>query len=201
MADVVTTQTLVDTAGTKTVVKMTNISDGSGETLVTKMDSSALTFMTEDDTKSVAKIWWAINTTNGKSGVELLFAGSGTSAANATIGFFSGTGYHDYFTSGNSIPNNATLTANTSPAGDVLISTKGFVAGDNYTIILEVRQMAQRKPKDRSREILERIVGTKSKATLAEAFKMAFAEKYDVKRDEIKQGIVDKVYNKEKVEE
>jgi len=31
------------------------------------------------------------------------------------------------------------LTANTSPAGDVLLSTKGFVSGDNYTIILEVR--------------------------------------------------------------
>ena len=45
----------------------------------------------------------------------------------------------DYYTSGNSVPNNATLTANTSPAGDVLISTKGFVAGDNYTIIIEVR--------------------------------------------------------------
>ena len=127
MADVVTSQTLVDTAGTKTVMKFTNISDGSGETLVTKMDSSALTFMTEDATKKVAKIWWSINTTNGKSGVELLWAGSGTSSANATIGFFSGTGYHDYFTAGNSISNNATLTANTSPAGD------------NYTIILEVR--------------------------------------------------------------
>ena len=139
MADVVTSQTLVDTTGTKTVMKFTNISDGSGETLVTKMDSSELTFMTEDGTKSLAKIWWAINTTNGKSGVELLWAGSGTSSANATIGFFSGTGYHDYFTSGNSIPNNATLTASTSPAGDVLLSTKGFVSGDNYTIILEVR--------------------------------------------------------------
>ena len=54
--------------------------------------------------------------------------------------------------------------------------------------------------KDRSREILERIVGTRSKTYLAEAFKLAFAEKYDVKREEIKQGIVDKVYNKEKVE-
>ena len=43
MADVVTSQTLVDTAGTKTVMKFTNISDGSGETLVTKMDASALT--------------------------------------------------------------------------------------------------------------------------------------------------------------
>ena len=139
MADVVTSQTLVDTTGTKTVIKFTNISDGSGETLVTKMDSSALTFMTEDATKKVAKIWWSINTTNGKSGVEILWAGSGTSSANATIGFFSGTGYHDYYTAGNSIPNNATLTANTSPAGDILLSTKGFVSGDNYTIILAVR--------------------------------------------------------------
>ena len=135
MADVVTSQTIVDTSGTKTVMKFTNMSDGSGETLVTKMDASALTFMTEDATKKIAKIWWAINTTNGKSGVELLWAGT----TNSTIGFFSGTGYHDYYTAGNAIPNNATLTANTSPAGDILISTKGFVAGDNYTIILEVR--------------------------------------------------------------
>ena len=139
MADVVTSQTIVDTSGTKTVMKFTNISDGSGETLVTKMDASALTFMTEDANRTIAKIWWAINTTNGKSGVELLWSGSGTSSANATIGFFSGRGYHDYFTSGNSISNNATLTANTSPAGDVLLSTKGFVAGDNYTIIIEIR--------------------------------------------------------------
>ena len=139
MADVVTSQTIVDTAGTKTVMKFTNISDGSGETLVTKMDASALTFMTEDANRTIAKIYWAINTTNGKSGVEISWAGSGTSKADATIGFFSGTGFHDYFIAGNSIPNNATLTANTSPAGDILFSTKGFVAGDNYTIILEVR--------------------------------------------------------------
>jgi len=139
MVDVVTSQTIVDTVGTKTGMKFTNISDGSGETLVTKMDASALNFMTEDAERVLAKIYWSINTTNGKSGVELLFAGSGTSAANATIGFFSGTGFHDYFTAGNSIPNNATLTANTSPAGDILLSTKGFVAGDNYTIILEIR--------------------------------------------------------------
>ena len=139
MADVVTSQTIVDTSGTKTVMKFTNISDGSGETLVTKMDASALTFMTEDANRTIAKIYWAINTTNGKSGVEILWAGSGTSAADATIGFFSGRGVHDYYTAGNAIPNNATLTAETSPAGDILLSTKGFVAGDNYTIILEVR--------------------------------------------------------------
>ena len=109
------------------------------ETLVTKMDASALNFMTEDAERVLAKIYWSVNTTNGKSGVELLWAGSGTSSANATIGFFSGRGFHDYFKDGNSIPNNSTLTANTSPAGDILLSTKGFVAGDNYTLILEVR--------------------------------------------------------------
>ena len=139
MADVVTSQTIVDTAGTKTVMKFTNISDGSGETLVTKMDASELTFMTEDANRTLGKIYWSVNTTNGKSGVEILWAGSGDNAANATIGFFSGRGVHDYYTAGNAIPNNATLTANTSPAGDILLSTKGFVAGDNYTIILEIR--------------------------------------------------------------
>ena len=139
MADVVTSQTIVDTVGVKTVMKFTNISDGSGETLVTKMDASALNFMSEDAERVISKIYWSVNTTNGKSGVELLWAGSGTSAANATIGFFSGTGFHDDFVAGNSIPNNATLTANTSPAGDILLSTKGFVSGDNYTIILEIR--------------------------------------------------------------
>ena len=54
---------------------------------------------------------------------------------------------------------------------------------------------------DKPRAILERIVGTKSKADLADKFKEAFAEKYGLKKEEIKKGIVDKVYNKkEKVE-
>ena len=139
MADVVTSQTIVDTVGVKTVMKFTSISDGSGETLVTKMDASALNFMSEDANRVLSKIYWSVNTTNGKSGVELLWAGSGASAANATIGFFSGTGFHDYFTGGNSIPNNATLEASTSPAGDILFSTRNFNNGDSYTIIVEVR--------------------------------------------------------------
>jgi hypothetical protein len=35
---------------------------------------------------------------------------------------------------GNSIPNNAG-----TPTGDVLLSTKNFASGDNYTIIVEFR--------------------------------------------------------------
>ena len=58
MADTVTTQTISDTSGIKYVVKMTNVSDGTGETLVKKIDASALTFMTEDGNRKLSKIWY-----------------------------------------------------------------------------------------------------------------------------------------------
>tara|TARA_A100001388_G_C28556094_1_gene397269 strand:- start:437 stop:622 length:186 start_codon:yes stop_codon:yes gene_type:complete len=58
-----------------------------------------------------------------------------------------------------------------------------------------------RKNKDYSKAILERIVGTKSKTYLADEFKKAFAEKYGIKKEEMKREVVDKIYNnKEKVE-
>ena len=53
---------------------------------------------------------------------------------------------------------------------------------------------------DKTRAILERIVGTKSKTYLADEFKNAFAEKLGIKKEELKKEIVDKIYNKEKVE-
>ena len=61
MADIVSTQVISDTSGVKYVVKMTNISDGSGESLVKKIDASATTFMTEDGERKIAKIWWSVN--------------------------------------------------------------------------------------------------------------------------------------------
>ena len=42
---------------------------------------------------------------------------------------------------------------------------------------------------DRTRAILERIVGTKSKTYLADEFKKAFAEKYGIKKEELKRNI------------
>ncbi len=57
-----------------------------------------------------------------------------------------------------------------------------------------------KKKKDYSRQILERIVGTKRKTEIAEKLKLAFAEKYGVRKEELKKEIVDKIYNKEKVE-
>ena len=56
MADTVSTQTLTDTTGVKFAVKMTNYSDGTGETLVKKVDASNTTFMTEDGNRKISKI-------------------------------------------------------------------------------------------------------------------------------------------------
>ena len=57
-----------------------------------------------------------------------------------------------------------------------------------------------KKKKDYSRQILERIVGTKRKTEIADKLKEAFAEKYVIKKEELRKEIVDKIYNKEKVE-
>ena len=130
MADLVTTQTVADTSGVKFVAKLTNFSDGTGETQVKKIDASEVTFMTEDANRKIAKIWYSINTANNKSAVELIWDGT----TNATAMLLSGNGYFDLRTAGNEVPNNAT-----TPTGDVLLSTKNFALGDNYTIIIEFR--------------------------------------------------------------
>ena len=130
MADIVTTQTIADTSGVKFVAKLTNFSDGTGETLVKKIDASEVTFMTEDGNRKLAKIWYSINSANPKSAVELVWDG----ATNATMVILGGNGYWDLRTAGNEVINTST-----TPTGDVLLSTKNFASGDNYTIIAEFR--------------------------------------------------------------
>ena len=130
MADTVTTQTISDTSGVKFVTKITNISDGTGETLVRKVDASETTFMTQDGNRKISKIWYSINTNSNKSGVEIVWDG----VTNATALFLSGNGYWDLRTAGNEIINNSI-----TPTGDVLLSTKNFVSGDNYSIVIEFR--------------------------------------------------------------
>ena len=130
MADTISTQVISDTSGVKYVIKMTNISDGSGESLVKKIDASETTFMTEDGNRKIAKIWWSVNAISKKACVELVWEG----ATNATGMLLAGQGYWDLRTAGNEVINNAT-----TPTGDVLLSTRDFVVGDNYTIIVEFR--------------------------------------------------------------
>jgi len=130
MADTVTTQTIADTSGVKFVTKLTNLSDGTGENLVKKVDASELTFMTEDGNRKISKIWWAVNAVSTRGAVELIWDGT----TNATALVLSGTGYWDLRTPGDEIPNNAT-----TPTGDFLLSTKNFTNNDSYTIIAEFR--------------------------------------------------------------
>tara|TARA_Y100001972_G_scaffold105442_1_gene132994 strand:+ start:225 stop:617 length:393 start_codon:yes stop_codon:yes gene_type:complete len=130
MADIVTTQTIADTSGVKFVAKLTNFSDGTGETLVKKIDASEVTFMTEDGNRKISRVWYSVNTANPKSAVEIIWDG----ATNSTAMILGGNGYFDLRTSGNEVTNNAT-----TPTGDVLLSTKNFAVGDNYTLIVEFR--------------------------------------------------------------
>ena len=130
MADTVSTQVLTDTTGVKFGVKMTNFSDGTGETLVKKVDASTTTFMTEDGERKISKIFYSINTANPKSAVELIWDGE----TNATAVLLSGQGFWDLRADGNEITNNAT-----TPTCDVLLSTKNFALGDNYTILVVFR--------------------------------------------------------------
>jgi len=130
MADAVTTQTIADSSGVKFVIKMTNVSDGTGETLVKKVDASELTFMTEDGNRKISRVWYSVNTSNSKSAIELVWDGE----TNSTALLLGGNGYMDLRTAGNEVVNNST-----TPTGDVLLSTKNFALGDNYTIIAEFR--------------------------------------------------------------
>ena len=123
----VTNQTLIDTSF-KTVIK--TVSDNAANSAVSILDASAISLADTNPRVSIAKIWYSINTANNKSAVEILWDG----ATNATALVLSGNGYWVLRTAGDEITNNAT-----TPSGDILLSTKNFAVGDNYTIIIEFR--------------------------------------------------------------
>ena len=127
MADAVTSQTIQD--GQKTaVVKFTNLSDGSGESAVKKVDVSALqaNHLGQACTSvSVARIYWA---TRGM-GVNLEFDASTNVLLTGLPADSTGDEYYDLFTG---IPNNA----GSGVTGDIDLTTVGHSSGDTYSIIL-----------------------------------------------------------------
>tara|TARA_R100001079_G_scaffold69726_1_gene36716 strand:- start:1428 stop:1829 length:402 start_codon:yes stop_codon:yes gene_type:complete len=129
MADTVTSQTIQD-GERKAVLKFTNISDGSGESAVKKVDVSALasnssgTACTE---VAVSKIWWQCV----GMGVELL---NDASTDTLIIGLSpDSNGMHDY-SSFSGIPNDS----GSGKTGDIMFTTIGASNGDTYTVILEL---------------------------------------------------------------
>lgn len=129
MADTVTSQTIQDD-NRKAVLKFTNISDGTGESAVTKIDVSALQANSKGDScteVAISKIWWQCV----GMGVELL---NDATSDTLIIGLSpDSNGYHDY-SSFSGIPNDA----GSGKTGDVKFTTIGASNTDTYTVIVEV---------------------------------------------------------------
>ena len=131
MADAVTSQTLFD--GDKHVVmKFTNISDGTGEAAVKKVDVSALESDIYGNTCSsvaIEKIWWQC------IGMKVrLFFDASSDKFIIELGE-NQSGYHDYSEFGG-ISNNA----GSGKTGDIDFTTVGHSSADTYTIILKMRK-------------------------------------------------------------
>ena len=131
MADAVTSQTLID-GPNKVVMKFTNVSDGSGESAVTKVDVSALAESLNGIACSevvIERIWWQCIGMK----VQILF--DATSNAFCIELGENQSGDHDY-TSFGGLTNNA----GSGKTGDVLFTTVGHTSADTYTIILYMRK-------------------------------------------------------------
>ena len=139
MADTVTSQTLKDSASTW-AVKLTNISDGTGEAGVVKVSANTLVASSGGSTQrlSINKIFW--NVARGTSSLQdprVTLAWRGTS--NTTIVTLTGSGTLDLTTNLQApLTNNAGAGAN----GDILLTTTGFTANAGYTLILEGKKTA-----------------------------------------------------------
>ena len=133
MADAVTSQTILDSGGRDLVMKFTNISDGTGESAVAKIDVSALTSsaITGQSCNRVVlqRIWFS----NVGMGWKLYW--------NATSNMFICQAPKDWtdtwdFTDSSQtlpgIPNNAGSGIN----GDLLLTTNDESSGDNYSIVI-----------------------------------------------------------------
>ena len=131
MADTVASQTILD--GPKTaVMKFTNISDGTGESAVTKVDVSALSAGTDGATctgVSIEQIWWQC------LGMKVSIFFDATSDVLAIQLGENQSGHHDY-TSFGGIPNNG----GSGVTGDIKFTTVGHDNTDTYTVILYLRK-------------------------------------------------------------
>ena len=131
MADTVASQTILD-GPTHAVMKFTNISDGTGESAVTKVDVSSLQSSWRGQTCTgavIERIWWQCIGMK----VQLLFDAD-TDAFIIELGE-NQSGDHDYSSFGG-LTNNA----GTGKTGDIMFTTVGASSNDTYTVILYMRK-------------------------------------------------------------
>jgi hypothetical protein len=124
MADAVTSQTIVD--GPKNVVmKFTSVSDGTGESAVTKVDVSAL--VSAPAKVKINKIHYSV------AGMVARLLWDATT--DVTIVDLQGDGCLDCSEFGGLYNN-----AGTGVTGDIQLTTVGHTSGDSYSIILEMEK-------------------------------------------------------------
>ena len=136
MADAVTSQTLSD-GDRVAVVKFTNISDGSGEASVAKVDVSALANNSAGAACALAtieQVWYDIGgmrvALEWNATTNVVAAVLGGSAAAGP-----GSGYMDFRSFGG-VKNTLASGYN----GDIDLTTHGHTNHDHYTIVLQLRK-------------------------------------------------------------
>lgn len=136
MADAVTSQTLSD-GDRIAVVKFTNISDGSGEASVAKVDVSALANNSAGAAcalASIEQVWYDIGgmrvALEWNATTNVVAAVLGGSAAAGP-----GSGYMDFRSFGG-VKNTLASGYN----GDIDLTTHGHTNHDHYTIVLQLRK-------------------------------------------------------------
>ena len=137
MADAVTSQTLFDDGG-HVVLHLTNVSDGTGESAVKKVDASTFVGGAATTRYAVERIKWA---TVGM-GFNLLWDAD-TDVLFWTCGNTTSQGDIDYTTGGTGggrtgITNNV----GTGITGDIMLTTVGHTAADAYVVTLWLRKTA-----------------------------------------------------------
>tara|TARA_R100000655_G_scaffold97311_1_gene140181 strand:- start:2106 stop:2513 length:408 start_codon:yes stop_codon:yes gene_type:complete len=129
MADAVTSQTIID-GERNCIMKFTNVSDGTGESAVAKVDVSALTSNSAGVSCSEVRVLRVSHAIVGMSVQLFLNATSNVLLMELAE---SSNGHMDFADFGG-LPNNAGSGKN----GDILFTTKGHYSGDTYSITLEM---------------------------------------------------------------
>lgn len=124
MADAVTTQTIDDGEKT-TILKWTNLSDGTGESAVKKIDVSTL--KGSPTTVRVRKIWYSTS-------MDLSLLWDATADVRA-ITLAPGEGCLDFTCFGGLLNN-----AGAGVTGDINLTTHGAANLDTYSIIVELKK-------------------------------------------------------------
>ena len=129
MADTVTTQ-IIEDGERNAVIKFTNVSDGTGESAVAKVDVSALAANSSGVSCSEVRVMRVSHAVVGMS-VQMFFDASSNVLLMELAE--SSNGHLDFRNIGG-IPNNA----GSGKTGDILFTTKGHSSGDTYSIVLEL---------------------------------------------------------------